>query len=90
MTLSVRDDGIPELRENFTITLTGTAGGARLAPQEGNLSVSGWIEANDDPHGVVRFVTTEVDILIGGSASDERYVPVVVERTGMCLCPSTC
>lgn len=50
--ITIVDDSLPELQEQFFVELTGATGGASLA---GITSAAVIIEPSDDPNGIIRF-----------------------------------
>ena len=75
--VAIYDDDIPEVDENFTISLTDARGGARLGPQT---SVGVVIQSNDDAHGVVGFTEASLSQVVAEGSSDVTVI-LEVERS---------
>ncbi len=74
--ISILDDSIPEIDEDFVVSLSSPVGGARLGPL---ISSTITILTNDNAHGLIAFSNRSRSIIL--SESDSNFVvPLEVER----------
>ncbi|KAK2502262.1 hypothetical protein MC885_005409, partial [Smutsia gigantea] len=71
ITLLARLDGIPELDEHYWVVLT--SHGERESKLGHAVVVNITILKNDDPHGIIEFVTDDLIVMINESKGDDTY-----------------
>ncbi len=79
--VAVFDDSIPEINENFTLSLSNPVGGARL--DDSQTSVGVVILSNDDAHGVIGFSTSSLSRVISEESSDVTVTLGVQRNAGI-------
>ncbi|XP_054544211.1 adhesion G-protein coupled receptor V1 isoform X2 [Talpa occidentalis] len=74
LTLLSRLDGIPELDEHYWVVLS--SHGERESKLGTGTVVNITILKNDDPHGIIEFVSEDIIIMINESKEDDNYSAV--------------